>query len=409
MHLSVFLLCSQQLSSWRCVVSVMADFGQTDFGQFWCFIVFWPNPKKPNPKDPNPRPWERGWTLRGPPFTPFGPHLFWVWRGCGHGKHHENSTRRHPESHRKSAMVAGGLGTLSSESSDRHSRRLLHDEGLWRCMCEILRVPLDTGVLARDTASLPLALGGLGLRSAVRSRQSAYWASWADTLPMVRLRHRAIAESFVEALVTGVGPVFLVEAEDCLWNLTGVMGFEPPSWPALAAGARPPPPPWDDPGGWRTGWQHEAASRVERHFRDTSLMPRLNDTEEALLRSQSGPMSGAALSTAPACFHTRIESHLFRLLLLRRLRLPLPPCVPVCRCGRPLDSFGHHRAACPRAGLFARRGFAVEMAAAKVCQEAGARVTTNVVVRDLDLGVPQPALDGRRLEVVAEGLPLFPC
>ena len=69
----------------------------------------------------------------------------------------------------------------------------------------------------------------------------------------------------------------------------------------------------------------------------------------------------------------------------------LPPCVPVCRCGRPLDSFGHHRAACPRAGLFVRRGFAVEMAAAKVCREAGARVTTNVMVRDLDLGVPQPA------------------
>ena len=107
---------------------------------------------------------------------------------------------------------------------------------------------LWTRVLPRDTASLPLALGGLGLRNAVQSKQSANWASWADT------RHRAIAESFVEALVTGVGP-----------------------WPALVAGARPPPPPLDDPGGWRTG-QHEAASRVVRHFRDTSLMPRLNDT-----------------------------------------------------------------------------------------------------------------------------------
>ena len=79
---------------------------------------------------------------------------------------------------------------------------------------------------------------------------------------MVRMRHRAIAESFVEALVTSVCPVSLVEAEDCRRNLTGVMGFEPPSWPALAAGARPPPPPLDDPDGWRTGWQHEAASRV---------------------------------------------------------------------------------------------------------------------------------------------------
>ena len=96
-----------------------------------------------------------------------------------------------------------------------------HDEGLWRCMCEILRVRLDAGVLARDTASLPMALGWLGRRGAVRSRQSACWASWADTLPM---RHRAIAEAFMEALETGVGPVSFLEAEDCRRNLTGVMG-----------------------------------------------------------------------------------------------------------------------------------------------------------------------------------------
>ena len=39
-------------------------------------------------------------------------------------------------------------------------------------------------------------------------------------------------------------------------------------------------------------------------------------------------------------------------------------------------------------------------------REAGGRVTTNVMVRDLDLGDPQAA-DGRRLEVVVDGLPLF--
>ena len=63
-----------------------------------------------------------------------------------------------------------------------------HDEKLWRCMWVSLRVPSDAGVLARDTASLPLALGGLGLRNAVRSRQSAHWASWADTLPCLGFR-----------------------------------------------------------------------------------------------------------------------------------------------------------------------------------------------------------------------------
>ena len=44
-------------------------------------------------------------------------------------------------------------------------------------------------------------------------------------------------------------------------------------------------------------------------------------------------------------------------------------------------------------------------AAARACYEAGARVATNVALRDLNLGVP--ISDGRRLEVVANGLPAF--
>ena len=54
----------------------------------------------------------------------------------------------------------------------------------------------------------------------------------------------------------------------------------------------------------------------------------------------------------------------------------------------------------------ARHGrFALESAAARVCREAGARVTTNVMVRDLDLEAMNMQ-DGRRLGVVADGLPL---
>ena len=49
-------------------------------------------------------------------------------------------------------------------------------------------------------------------------------------------------------------------------------------------------------------------------------MPRLAEHEMALLRSQSGPYAGMALSVAPASFLTRIDSALFRVLLLRRLR-----------------------------------------------------------------------------------------
>ena len=58
------------------------------------------------------------------------------------------------------------------------------------------------------------------------------------------------------------------------------------------------------------------------------------------------------------------------------------------------------------AGVLGRRGFALESAAARVCREAGARVSLDVRVQDMDLARPD-ALDNRRLEVVADGLPLF--
>ena len=105
------------------------------------------------------------------------------------------------------------------------------------------------------------------------------------------------------------------------YHLSGVEGFEVPSWEALSHGLRPPShvPEDREPGGFQHGWQHEAVSRVERHFRDRILMTRLAEHEMALLRSQSGPYAGMALSVAPASFLTRIAPALFRVLLLRRL------------------------------------------------------------------------------------------
>ena len=139
--------------------------------------------------------------------------------------------------------------------------------------------------------------------------------------------------------------------------------FEVPQWRALAAGLRPPP-------------------------------------------RERGPVSGVALSTTPSSPLTRMEPALFRVLLQRRLALPLPLSNRTCWCGRPLDAFGLHRAECARCGVLGRRGFALESAAGRVCREAGARVATNQFVRDPVLGVPN-ANDNQRLEVVADGLPLF--
>ena len=125
-----------------------------------------------------------------------------------------------------------------------------------------------------------------------------------------------------------------------------------------------------------------------------------------MLRSQSGPVAGVQFSTAFSSPLTRIEPALFRVLLQRRLSLPSPLTIRSCQCGRLLDVFGHHRTVCSRSGVLGRRGFALESAAARVCREAGGRMATNILVRDLDLGTPD-VRDARRLEVVVDGLPLF--
>ena len=71
-------------------------------------------------------------------------------------------------------------------------------------------------------------------------------------------------------------------------------------------------------------WQHEAAARLEWHIRD-QFMTRWTEPERALLRSQSGTVAGMIVAVSPSHPLVRLESQLFRVLLLRRLRLPLPP------------------------------------------------------------------------------------
>ena len=225
---------------------------------------------------------------------------------------------------------------------------------------------------------------------------------------MVRCRHRAVADTMVTQLTDGIGPPSLVSAEIARRNLSGVMEFEPPTWLELTHGARPPSLPADsDPSDWRTGWQHEAASRVEPHHRANVIFPGADERERALLRSQSGPLARVLFSTVHKNYDTRLEPALVQGFIA-------PPSPPASLShSSPVSMW-------PPTGLFwppsrnvrpgrwlARRGFAVEIAAAKVCREAGARVSSNIMVRYLDLPAPRQAFDGRRLEVVAQGLPIF--
>ena len=129
------------------------------------------------------------------------------------------------------------------------------------------------------------------------------------------------------------------------------------------------------------GWQHDARLRALRSSFVTHRCCLGALAERPLLRSQEGPLASLPYTVVPTAVRL---SNLFG-CLLRRLQF-----CSACWCGRPLDCLSHHRARCSRAGVLGRRGFALESAVARVCREAGARVSVNVFLRARPSG---PTLD----------------
>ena len=119
-----------------------------------------------------------------------------------------------------------------------------HDAGLWRCLCQLLDIPEgQCEATARIASIMQLVLGGIGLRSAARTSLPAYSASWCDCLHMVHQRHPDIAAALVDRLEAGGDTPNLsaaVAVAAAMRRPQGVEGFEPPSWTAIALGARTP-------------------------------------------------------------------------------------------------------------------------------------------------------------------------
>ena len=284
-----------------------------------------------------------------------------------------------------------------------------HDAALVCALSDLLQAgPLPAP--ARQLAQTPLRLGGLGLRSAVATAPAAYWASWADTLQVFRRQLPALLELVLPHL--GDGGVAGSAGAPCLQAASAVAvslafpTWQPPSWQDLAAGAPSPafPAEPEEAPDLATGWQRQATAAVE-DAAFAALHSSLDPSSQALLFSQQGPFASRVFTLLPVSVETTLPCHAFRSLLLRRLRLPLPVSDRFCRCHRRLDPLGDHRAACARAGVLRSRGCPLERAAARVCREAGARVSVNTRLADLNLVVDQ--VDDRRLEVVANGLPLW--
>ena len=202
-----------------------------------------------------------------------------------------------------------------------------HDDQMWACLCTLL---------GRIGATLPLRLGGLGLRSAVRLRYAAHWASWADCIRMVYQRHPIVPRTIIEA----------VEANDPAQTAQGVVssidslrtaGFVITSWDDLIReGPNQGSVEEEDPSQPRFGRQKDAAVAVHKVFLEGELRP------------QGGPLASVPFTSLPTLRETTFAPQPFRLLLLRRSRLCIPLSARWCRCGRPLDCRGHHRSACSR-------------------------------------------------------------
>ena len=270
-------------------------------------------------------------------------------------------------------------------------------EATWQCFMRLLSLPLDTA--RRDLASLPFQLGGCGLLNATRSRVPTHWASRADSLRTIHCRHPTLTDMMVRSLSEPTGFRHFDAASFA--RCTAIVGMvpqvgQPQGLAARLLGVLGIP---------HEGWQRDASSFLEQLFLD-SVLPRVSQDERALLRSQGGPLAALPFTAMPVSTLQRFDSDIFRVLLLRRLSLPLPLSSHSCRCGRPLDCLGHHRASCALASVLGRRGCALESAAARVCREAEARASTNVFLRDLDL-VGICVQYHRRIEVIAEGLPVF--
>ena len=153
---------------------------------------------------------------------------------------------------------------------------------------------------------------------------------------MVHQRHPTVAPTTIEAIESN-NPSHAAQGVVSTMESLRPAGFTIPSWEELirAETQNRVPMVEEDPSQPRFGRQQEAAVAVHHTFLE-GLRPLLGETEEALLRSQGGPLASVPFTSLPTLPETSFDPQPFRLLLLRRLRLPLPLSARWCRCGCPL-------------------------------------------------------------------------
>ncbi len=284
-----------------------------------------------------------------------------------------------------------------------------HDDAIWQTFCAIFGAEEHRDdIRAQIIASLPGRLGGLGLRSARRTAEAAFWASWMDALPVLASKTPALAAQAVTDLGRASGPraACLQEVATARERLLELGAEELPTWQTAATGAEPPQPDNTDDFEFARGWQWYACSVRENFLAERVLKPLCDEPQRAMVLSQGGS-GGAWLRAIPSEPVFQMNPIRFQVSMRRRLRWPLPLTTHECRgraCRGLHDDKGDHPASCPRSGLLKLRSRPIEKVWVRVLREGGARVRENLMLRDAGIQV-DPA-DRRAIEIVVTGLPI---
>ena len=125
----------------------------------------------------------------------------------------------------------------------------------------------------------------------------------------------------------------------------------PPNWTELTQGIQPNATEANTEEAPRPqGWQQQATILVHTATYN-ELQAAIPPASQALLQSQAGPFASRAFTTIPYSQSLSTLPTFFRILLLHRLRWHFPLSAHSCRCRRPLDPVGDHRAACAQSGV----------------------------------------------------------
>ena len=215
-----------------------------------------------------------------------------------------------------------------------------HDANMWVCLARLIGA--EPSLHAQATDSLQFSLGGLGLTSAVRGCLAAHWASWTDCLAMINNRHPEVGHINVRAFPASRPSRGLMNSSGGTWKF-------PRGRNLLKGHSQKTTKLW-------SRVSHAMAGRKRLTYVLRTVWPALDSTDRAMSRSQRGPLAATPFVSLPSNRFSKFDPQSFRLLLRRRLRLPIPLSSRSCRCGRQLDPLGHHRAGCSEAVVL-RRGF----------------------------------------------------